>query len=76
MCDRIYNRDTQEEIESQTDLHALVGPEVYALLEEEDPDPALCICDINHEGMLQAAGYAWEPTNGDTTDIVTYKLPQ
>lgn len=73
MCDRIYNRDTNQEIETVGDLCALVG---RALVEthEGTPDPdTCCLCNTDHFSILLAAGYKWEPNGGDTTDITIYK---
>lgn len=75
MCDRIYNRDTNEEIETVGGLCALVGRPLV-LVHEDDPDPDdCCLCNTDHIGILTAAGYDWEATNGDTTDIVISKRP-
>jgi len=76
MCDRIFNRDTQQEIETTTELRALVGPDFYPpyVGNSEDDDTGLCLCNTDHEAILKAAGFAWEPVEGDTTDIITYRL--
>jgi hypothetical protein len=74
MCDQIFNRDTSTEIDTVDDLRALVGDAIEAV-EGEDADPNdCCLCNIDHEAVLKYAGYAWEPIEGNTTDIITYKL--
>ncbi len=73
MCDRIYNRDTGQEIENVGELRALVGSDLVDQLEPDaDPDDC-CLCNTDHMAILTAAGYCWIPNEGDTTDILIYK---
>jgi hypothetical protein len=73
MCDRLYNRDTDQEVETVGDLCALVGRELVQAY-EDDPDPDnCCLCNTDTIGILTEAGYKWEAVNGDTTDLVIYK---
>lgn len=68
MCDRLYNTDTGEEIETQIGMMLLVGIDTYRKY-EPDPEPDRCLCDVEYEPMLQDAGYVWHPNGGDPTDL-------
>lgn len=75
MCDQLINRDTGEEINMRAALLALVGPEAFLSVHDDDPDPLeCCLCNTDVEAILYAAGYAYEPIDGNPCDVITYQV--
>lgn len=72
MCVRIYNSDTGKEAESPQELRDMLG--VTELIMAEGYKNSVvaddcCLCQIDCEATVKAAGYTYEEINGDYMDV-------
>jgi len=65
MCsaNTIYNSATDQEIETPRQLRALVGSALCPLCADEEDEDA-CLCPLDVEGILVAAGIDYEGEEG------------
>ncbi len=72
MCVRIHNRDTGKEAESPQDLREMLG--VTDLIMAEGYKNSVvaedcCLCQIDCEATVKAAGYKYEEIGHDYMDV-------
>lgn len=78
MCVRIYNRDTQKEAESPQELREMLSITELIMAEGYKTTPInedCCLCQIDCEGTVKAAGYTYTEVNGDYMDVEISKAP-
>ena len=78
MCVRIYNRDTESEAESPQELREMLGITELIMAEGYKNSPInedCCLCQIDCEATVKAAGYTYTEVRGDYMDVEISKSP-
>jgi hypothetical protein len=71
MCTRVHNQDTDRDAETQKELRDMLGG--VALVKDGPVRDHCCLCQVDVEATVRAAGFDYAMVDSDPMDVIISK---